>query len=99
LPDGIFQTKNPNLVKFLRDLQLKLASWSILLPFGIFCGKLVYFMVIWYIFPVLVCCTKTNMATLLWDVSLAREKKRLKYFLVTIRATVNLSIRRLFQLV
>jgi hypothetical protein len=25
--------------------------WSILRPFGIFCGHLVYFIVIWYIFP------------------------------------------------
>jgi hypothetical protein len=25
--------------------------WSILLPYGIFCGHLVYFMVIWYICP------------------------------------------------
>jgi hypothetical protein len=32
--------------------------------FGIFCDHLVYFVVIWYIFPVLVCCTKVNLATL-----------------------------------
>jgi hypothetical protein len=32
-------------------------------PFGIFCGR--FFMVIWYIFPALVCCTKKNLATLL----------------------------------
>jgi hypothetical protein len=31
---------------------------------GIFCVRSVFFMVIWYIFPVLVCCTKKNPATL-----------------------------------
>jgi hypothetical protein len=31
--------------------------WYVLLPFGTF-------MVIWYVFPVLVCCTKKNLATL-----------------------------------
>jgi hypothetical protein len=42
--------------------------WYILVylrPFRIFVAILVYFMVIWYIFPVLVCCTKKNLATLL----------------------------------
>jgi hypothetical protein len=41
------------------------------LPFGLFYGQLVYFMTIWSIFwsfgifcPVLVCCTKKNLATL-----------------------------------
>jgi hypothetical protein len=29
------------------------------------CGYLVHFMVIWYIFPVLVCCTEKNLAALL----------------------------------
>jgi hypothetical protein len=51
LPEGIFQTKNPNLGKFWRDLQCCTAIkynvsaiCYILWPFG----KLV---VIWYIFP------------------------------------------------
>jgi hypothetical protein len=53
------------------------AIWTILRPFGIFCGILEYFMVIWYIlwqfgifyghfgmfFPVLLCCTQKNLAT------------------------------------
>jgi hypothetical protein len=39
--------------------------WYILWQFGIFCGILVYFVAIWYIFPVLVCCTKKNLAVLL----------------------------------
>jgi hypothetical protein len=34
------------------------AIWSILWPFGIFCGHLVHFMAIRHIFPVLVCCNK-----------------------------------------
>jgi hypothetical protein len=47
-----FQTKNPNLGKFWRVLQRKMLLhfmpiWSILNPFGIFCGHLVYFMAIW----------------------------------------------------
>jgi hypothetical protein len=38
-----FQTKNPNFVKFWRVKQRKMSVhfmsiWSILLPFGIFCG-------------------------------------------------------------
>jgi hypothetical protein len=28
-----------------------MAIWSVLQPFGIFCGHLEHFMVIWYIFP------------------------------------------------
>jgi hypothetical protein len=61
-----FQTKNPNLSKFWSILQ-----WKILLSFGLFYGHLVYLMAISYIlwlygvfFPVLVCCTKTNLAAL-----------------------------------
>jgi hypothetical protein len=49
-----------------------MAIWYILWPFGIFYGHLVYFMAIWYIvwslwyiFPVLVCSDKKNLATLL----------------------------------
>jgi hypothetical protein len=62
-----FHTKNPNLGKFCRVFQWKmlmfgLSYWHLvfLWPFS-----LVYFMVIWYIFPVLVCCTKKNLATLI----------------------------------
>jgi hypothetical protein len=62
-----FQTKNPYLGKFL-------GAWIgkcgyILWPFGIFYGDLGYFMTILYsfgtFFPVLVTCTKKNLATLL----------------------------------
>jgi hypothetical protein len=50
-----FQTKNPNLGKFLRVLQWKMlvdfmAVRSILRPFGVFCGHMNYFMFIWYTF-------------------------------------------------
>jgi hypothetical protein len=38
--------------------------WSISLAFGIIYAHLVYFAAILYIFPVLVCCTKKNLATL-----------------------------------
>jgi hypothetical protein len=49
-----FQAKNPSLGKFWRELQWKMlvyfmAIWSILQPFGIFCGHLVYFTAIWSI--------------------------------------------------
>jgi hypothetical protein len=37
----------------------------ILRPFDIVCGNLVYFILIWYIFPILVRCTKKNLATLI----------------------------------
>jgi hypothetical protein len=47
------------------------AIWYILWQFGIFCGRLVYFVAIWYIlwlfgifFPVLVHCTDENLAAL-----------------------------------
>jgi hypothetical protein len=40
-----------------------MAIWFIVWPFGIFCRHLVYLMVIWHIFPDLVCCTKKNLAT------------------------------------
>jgi hypothetical protein len=68
LPD--FQTKNPNLGKFWSVLQWKMlvflkAVLSILRQNSIFYGHLAHFAVIWYIFPVLVCCTKINLATLI----------------------------------
>jgi hypothetical protein len=37
----------------MEDVGLFLSILSILRPFGTFCGRLVYFMVVWYIFPVL----------------------------------------------
>jgi hypothetical protein len=51
-----FQTKNPNLGKFWRVLEWKIlvyfrTIWSILRQLEIFYGRLVYFVVAWYIFP------------------------------------------------
>jgi hypothetical protein len=65
-----FQTKNHYLGNFWRVLQWKMlvyftAIWPILQQFRIFCDHLAYFMVIWYSFPVLVCSTDKNLATLL----------------------------------
>jgi hypothetical protein len=61
-----FQTKNPTLGKFWRVLQR-----YILWPFGRFYDHLVHFVAIRYILwsfgtfsPLLVCCTKKNLATL-----------------------------------
>jgi hypothetical protein len=71
-----FQTKKSQFGKILEglpkeDVGTSMAIWSILLPFGIVCGHLVYFVAIWYIlrsfgmiFPILVSCTKKNLATL-----------------------------------
>jgi hypothetical protein len=47
LPDGFFQTKNPNLGKCLRALDWKMLIF-ILWPLGTFYGHLWYFMTIWY---------------------------------------------------
>jgi hypothetical protein len=64
-----FQTKNHNLGKFLKVLQLQILVFF--WPFCLFYGQTVYFTEIWYIlwspgifFPVLVCCTDKNLATL-----------------------------------
>jgi hypothetical protein len=51
-----FQTKNPNLGKFWWVFLWKILVYfmtirSILRPLEIFYGRLVYFVVIWYIFP------------------------------------------------
>jgi hypothetical protein len=64
-----FQTKNPYLGKFLGVLLWKMLvcfidTWSIVRPFGIFYGQLVYFVATWCIFSRFVCCTDTNLASL-----------------------------------
>jgi hypothetical protein len=56
-----FQTKNPNSGKFGHSCNGRF--WYILWPFDKFSARLAYFVVIWYIFPVLVHCTKKNLAT------------------------------------
>jgi hypothetical protein len=59
-----FQTKNPNLGKFWSVLQHFVAIWSILLPFRILNGHMVYFVVILVYFSRFGICTKKNMAAL-----------------------------------
>jgi hypothetical protein len=55
------------------------AICNILWTFGILYDHLVYFGFIWYIFPVLVLCTKKNLATLMssqkWTISLVKQGK------------------------
>jgi hypothetical protein len=48
----------------MKELVYFIVIWSSSWTFGIFCGHLIYFMVNWYNFPVLVCCTKKNLAAL-----------------------------------
>jgi hypothetical protein len=64
--NGIFGIICSNLVYFT-------AICFILWWFGTLCGDLVHFVVIWYI-PILVCCTKKNLATLLWGRTLASSQ-------------------------
>jgi hypothetical protein len=83
------QAKNPNLGKFWRILQRKILVYFmsiryILRPFAIFYGHLVYFLVIWYIFPILVSCSKKNLATL--------AESRLRWFCVCCTRFFYLSI-------
>jgi hypothetical protein len=65
-----FRTKNPSLGKFRRAQDWKMliyvtASWNILQTFGIFYDHLVHLCSFGTFFPVLVSCTKKNLATLL----------------------------------
>jgi hypothetical protein len=46
------------------DVVILYGIWFILQLFDIIFGHSVYLMVIWDIFPCLVCCTKKNLATL-----------------------------------
>jgi hypothetical protein len=51
------------------------ANWYSLWSFGIFYGHLVFLLPFWYIFPLLVCCTMKNLATL----DAFKEMLRLEY--------------------
>jgi hypothetical protein len=66
LPDGIFSNQKSKFWSVLlsKVLMYFMDIWSILLSIVTFYGHLVYLVVIWYIFPVLVFCTKKNLATL-----------------------------------
>jgi hypothetical protein len=71
LPDGIFSNQKSKFGSILEGIAMEAvgifhghvvyfkAVWYICWPFGIF------YIGIWYIFPVLVCCTKKNLATLI----------------------------------
>jgi hypothetical protein len=48
----------------MQDVGMVYGHWSILEPFGVLCGHLVCFGDIRYIFPVLIRCSKNNLATL-----------------------------------
>jgi hypothetical protein len=60
LPDALFSYQKSQFGSILEGLGMEnvgmfVTIWNILRPFGIICGSLVYFVVIWYIFHVLVC--------------------------------------------
>jgi hypothetical protein len=57
-----FKPKIPNWVNFGGSCNGRCRH--ILWPFGIFCSNVANFTVVWYIFPVLVCCTKKYLAAL-----------------------------------
>jgi hypothetical protein len=69
LPDGLFSNQKSQFGKKSRSSDWKMliyftAIWNILWTFGIFNDHFVQFVLIWYIFLVLVSCTKKNLATL-----------------------------------
>jgi hypothetical protein len=81
-----FKTKNTNLGRFWRALDWLMsiyfmAIWNILQTFGVFYDHLVvHFVFIWYIFPVLVSCTKKNLATLVPIFKLPSSVTRGRFF-------------------
>jgi hypothetical protein len=92
LPDGIVSYQKIPVSEYFKDLGME--------NFGIFQGHLVYFAYFWYIydtaigyilclwwiFPILVCCAKENLAIPLWRISSKDPIRRL----------VNLSIPTLY---
>jgi hypothetical protein len=69
LPDGIFSNQKSQSGKILEGTSMKDIGtfYGHFIYFHLvcmYCGHLVYFMVIRNIFPVLVCCTRKNLATL-----------------------------------
>jgi hypothetical protein len=71
LPDGLLSNQKSQFGNNFQGLGLENVDIPILWPFGIFFEHLGYFMTIWHIvcsfvtfFPVLVSCTKKNLATL-----------------------------------
>jgi hypothetical protein len=60
LPDGIFSNRK---IPILQGLSMEDVRYIKCL-LGRSYGHLVFLVAIWYIFPVLVCCTKKNLATM-----------------------------------
>jgi hypothetical protein len=54
------------------------AIWYVLRPFGIF-------YVFWYIFPVLVCCSKKNLATLFHNAIYVVESQQIRNTIFTLQ--------------
>jgi hypothetical protein len=48
----------------MKDVGMFYPFWSILWSIDIVYAHLAYFVVIWHIFPILVFCTKKNLATM-----------------------------------
>jgi hypothetical protein len=68
-----------------------MAIWSILRPFGIFCGNLVCLMVIWYIYPCLGMLRQkksSNPATKFGQISL--KKRQIKVWQIGIYYNIGL---------
>jgi hypothetical protein len=70
LPDGLFSNQKSHCGEIVEDLRMENVEifygiWNILCTFEISCEHLVHFVLICYIFPFLVSCTKKNLATLL----------------------------------
>jgi hypothetical protein len=61
--------------------------WNIWQPFGISYDHLLHFVFIWYIFPILVYCTKKNLATLEW--TWANQSVCVKFALSIFKSGVN----------
>jgi hypothetical protein len=93
LPDGLFSYQKSKFGQIFEGLRWENVAliygrleyftniWDVLRPFGTFCANLVDF------FPVLVSCTKKNLATLLFisecfsaDETLSRKPKQLPHF-------------------
>jgi hypothetical protein len=92
-----FKPKNPDLGKFWRVFAqvrcwyiMYMSILSILWLFGKFCGHLLYFMDIWYtyLFPVLVCCTEKNLATLVAIMERSR-RRYVRYLMIPYICTKN----------
>jgi hypothetical protein len=69
LPDGMFSNQKSHIGKILEGLAIEdvgifMTIWNILWPFDIIYGRLVQFVVIWYIFSLWFVLTMKNLATL-----------------------------------